>query len=135
MENTVVAKRIDRIMMMGPFAAVLIAILQLSSGCSASPSQDPLGHAQADRIIVEKAKRQLHLLASGKVLRTYRIALGRNPVGPKTQEGDGKTPEGVYVIDGRKRQCVYHRALHISYPSVAEVDRARRAGMPAHRAL
>ena len=113
----------------GPVLAAAIVFLQLTSGCGAAPPENPRGPAYADRVIVEKARRQLHLLASGKVLRTYRVALGRNPVGAKTQEGDGKTPEGIYVIDTRKKQSGYHRALHISYPSAADVDRAQRAGV------
>jgi murein L,D-transpeptidase YafK len=108
----------------------LAGLLQLFIGCCyAAPAQYPAGQISVDRIVVEKAKRQLHLLAAGKVLRTYRIALGSNPVGPKTQEGDGKTPEGVYVIDGRYEQSGFHKALHISYPSMADEDRARQAGV------
>ena len=51
------------------------------------------------------------------MLKTYRVALGRNPIGPKEQEGDMKTPEGIYQIDNRKADSDYHMALHISYPS------------------
>ncbi len=116
-------------MMRGSLVAGLIAFLQVAGAGVTSPAQQALAPVRADRVIVEKAKRQLHLLASGKVLRTYRIALGGNPVGPKTQEGDGKTPEGLYVIDGRNAQSRYHRSLHISYPSAADVNRARRAGV------
>jgi len=69
------------------------------------------------------------LFASGKVLRTYPIALGGNPIGVKTREGDRKTPEGIYLIDGRNARSAYHLALHISYPSPADVERARRTGV------
>ncbi len=110
-------------------AAIVMMFLQAVSVCGAQPSQSAIEQVRADRVIVEKGKRQLHLLASGKVLRTYRIALGPDPVGPKLREGDGKTPEGLYVIDSRNAQSGYHRALHISYPSAADVDRARRAGV------
>ena len=77
----------------------------------------------ADKVLIEKGARRLTLLAKGEVLKTYRIALGGNPVGPKERQGDGKTPEGVYVIDTRNRDSRYHRSLHISYPN--ENDRAR----------
>jgi hypothetical protein len=41
------------------------------------------------------------------------------------QEGDGRTPEGNYVIDWRKQDSVFHRALHISYPNAEDRKRAR----------
>jgi murein L,D-transpeptidase YafK len=116
-------------MRIGPFAAIMIGLLQFMGACSVAPPQEPLGQVQADRVILEKGKRELHLLSAGKVVRTYQVALGRSPVGPKTQEGDGKTPEGQYVVDGRNGRSAYHRALHISYPAAADIARARRAGV------
>jgi murein L,D-transpeptidase YafK len=80
----------------------------------------------ADRVVVAKADRTLTLYRGTQVLRTYRIALGRNPVGPKEQEGDGRTPEGVYVIDGRNPQSAFHRSLHVSYPNADDRRRATR---------
>jgi murein L,D-transpeptidase YafK len=71
----------------------------------------------ADRIVVDKSERTLKIFRRGRELKTYAIALGRNPEGPKQQEGDGKTPEGVYRIDFRKEDSTFHRALHISYPT------------------
>ncbi len=50
------------------------------------------------------------------MLTTYRIALGRDPNGPKRQQGDGRTPEGVYTLDWRNPNSNFHRALHVSYP-------------------
>ncbi len=80
---------------------------------------------QADKIIVFKSERKLQLLRAGKVIHEYRIALGLQPVGKKTQQGDYKTPEGNYVIDGRNLHSQYHRSLHISYPNAE--DRAAAA--------
>jgi murein L,D-transpeptidase YafK len=83
----------------------------------------------ADKIVVNKSKRELLLLRVGTVFRTYRIALGRNPVGPKQQEGDGKTPEGSYSISGRNAKSSFHKSLRISYPNALDRERARRAGV------
>lgn len=85
----------------------------------------------ADRIVIEKAKRTLTLYAKGKVLKTYLVALGTNPVGPKQQEGDGKTPEGVYWIDWRNPQSKFHLSLHLTYPNEADAESARKRGVPA----
>jgi murein L,D-transpeptidase YafK len=84
-----------------------------------------------DRILVEKSERKLSVLRGGEVLKTYRVALGRNPIGAKEQEGDMKTPEGIYTIDYRNPQSDYHLALHISYPSAEDTTRAAQRGVNA----
>jgi murein L,D-transpeptidase YafK len=84
-----------------------------------------------DRILVEKSERKLSVLRGGEVLKTYRVALGRNPIGAKEQEGDMKTPEGIYTIDYRNPQSDYHLALHISYPSAEDTTRAAQWGVNA----
>ena len=86
------------------------------------------GIEKADRILVFKAKHQLQLLRDGVVLKTYPIALGRHPKGPKHRQGDGRTPEGVYLIDGRFTHTPYHLALHISYPSDRDSTHSRAVG-------
>ncbi|MCC7233862.1 MAG: L,D-transpeptidase family protein [Bryobacterales bacterium] len=87
------------------------------------------GQTQADAILVRKARRELLLLSGGRVMRTYAIALGRVPSGPKQRQGDGKTPEGGYTISGRNLHSAYHRSLRISYPNESDRARARRAGV------
>lgn len=84
---------------------------------------------QADQVVVNKSKRELLLLREGKLTRSYKIALGRNPEGPKTRQGDRKTPEGRYVINGRNAASAFHRSLRISYPNETDRARARRLGV------
>jgi murein L,D-transpeptidase YafK len=88
------------------------------------------GIVRADRIIVNKSRREMLLLRGESVLRTYRVALGPNPAGHKVQEGDGRTPEGRYTIDRRNPRSRYHLSLHISYPNEADIARARELGVP-----
>jgi lipoprotein-anchoring transpeptidase ErfK/SrfK len=83
----------------------------------------------ADKILIEKKERLLMLLSRGKVLKTYKIALGGNPNGPKERQGDNKTPEGTYVIDSRNKDSRYHLSLHISYPNEKDKKRARELGV------
>ena len=90
------------------------------------PSGTPI-----DRIVVEKSARKLSIFRDGKQIKTYRMALGRNPTGAKQEEGDMKTPEGIYKIDGRNAQSSFHLALHISYPSDADNTRAAMRGVSA----
>jgi murein L,D-transpeptidase YafK len=87
--------------------------------------------ATIDRIVVEKSQRKLLIFHGAKWLKTYRVALGRNPVGPKEREGDMKTPEGIYKIDSRNPQSSFHLALHISYPSDADKARAAERNVSA----
>jgi murein L,D-transpeptidase YafK len=100
-----------------------------SATAKATPVAFTMPRLKADKILVLKSARKLELLKNGVVLKTYPIALGGNPIGPKRVGGDGKTPEGVYFIDGRVPRSQYHLALHISYPNAA--DRADAAA--AHR--
>jgi tetratricopeptide (TPR) repeat protein len=83
-----------------------------------------------DRIVIEKKTRRLMLLSKGELLKTYRIALGGNPIGPKERQGDNKTPEGTYFIDSRNNGSKFHRSLHVSYPNERDKQRARELGVP-----
>lgn len=87
------------------------------------------GALKADRIVVNKSRRELLLLRGDSLLRTYRVALGPEPAGHKVQEGDGRTPEGRYTIDWRNPRSQYHLSLHISYPSEADTRRAQELGV------
>jgi murein L,D-transpeptidase YafK len=69
------------------------------------------------------------LLREGKVLKTYKIALGKQPVGRKYCSGDKRTPEGAYVVDSRKADSKYHLALHISYPNETDIQTAYNLGV------
>jgi murein L,D-transpeptidase YafK len=83
---------------------------------------------RAERVLVEKSARRLTLWFAGYAVREYRVALGREPMGDKERAGDGRTPEGLYTIDGRNGGSEFHRSLHISYPSASDKRRAREAG-------
>tara|TARA_B100001250_G_C19777328_1_gene780188 strand:- start:943 stop:1425 length:483 start_codon:yes stop_codon:yes gene_type:complete len=70
-----------------------------------------------DKIIIKKSERQLYVIKNNKVLKKYDIALGKNPIGHKQKEGDKKTPEGYYFIDGKNAKSNFFLSLHTSYPS------------------
>ncbi len=103
-------------------------LLFASIDAAADVAQAAQPTEEADRILVLKAKRELQLLHNDVVLKSYPIALGRHPKGAKRRQGDGRTPEGVYFIDGRFARTPYHLALHISYPNDQDRSRARMAG-------
>src|SRR5690348_9995028 len=80
--------------------------------------------ARVDRVVVHKEDRTLELRSGGKVLHSYKIALGGEPTGAKTCKGDHRTPEGEYMIDARNAASKFHRSLHLSYPNAEDRRRA-----------
>lgn len=86
--------------------------------------------AVADRLVVRKADRVLLAMRQGQVLKSYPVSLGGQPIGAKRFEGDGRTPEGLYVIDWRNERSRFHLSLHISYPDSSDRARAAAAGLP-----
>jgi murein L,D-transpeptidase YafK len=83
----------------------------------------------ADRVLISKSTRQLHLLEQNKLLRTYKVHLGFTPAGHKEQRGDGRTPEGSYYVDRRNPRSSYHLSLGLNYPNAADVARAQAMGV------
>ena len=115
-----------------PFVSCVIGAAILAAFLKGQNRSDQLSDGlQIDRILVQKSLRELSVFRNGQLLKTYRVALGENPVGPKEQEGDMKTPEGLYTIDYRNPKSDYHLALHISYPSTADTERAKARGVSA----
>lgn len=90
-----------------------------------------LARGSIDSIVVEKSERRLTLFSAGQAVRSYRVALGQNPVGAKRVQGDSRTPEGLYVIDRRNENSKYFRSLHISYPNAVDRFLASEKGYTA----
>jgi murein L,D-transpeptidase YafK len=108
-------------------ACVVGAVCLMASLANGARAEETL---KADHILILKSERRLVLMRGGEALKSYVIALGKNPVGPKVRQGDARTPEGTYKIDWRNPASKFHRALHISYPNAADVARAREIGAP-----
>jgi len=83
----------------------------------------------ADEVVIDKSDRELQLLSKGKVLRTFKIALGISPTGDKKAEGDFKTPEGRYLLDMRNPNSDYFLSIHVSYPSFEDRHEAQQVGL------
>ena len=84
----------------------------------------------AEKILVIKSKRILVLLDKDKnILSKHRISLGKNPIGPKTQQGDNKTPEGIYKIIDKRKDKKYYKELLINYPNQKDIKRAKELGV------
>ncbi len=92
-------------------------------GFLAAGAAQARGPQTADKVLVDKSDRQLYLLRDGRVWKAYPIGLGFTPRGHKKQQGDGRTPEGDYVLDWRNPQSSFYLSIHVSYPN--DKDRAR----------
>lgn len=88
-------------------------------------------NTQIDKLVVYKSNRQLLAYSNGQLVRTYKISLGRQPIGDKEVEGDKKTPEGLYFINDKNPNSGYHKNLGISYPNKDDIENAKRLGKPA----
>ncbi len=113
---------------MWEFTAVLVSICALAfsangQGSRLTPPQ------KVDRIVIVKSAREMTLMSGGRPIKTYKVALGTQPIGAKERQGDHKTPEGEYFIDSKVENSRFHRALHISYPNSADRERARKLGV------
>ena len=84
-----------------------------------------------DKVFVDKSARTLQLLSDDKVIKSYHIALGGNPIGHKQQQGDQRTPVGNYTLDYKNENSGYYRSIHISYPNTADKARAKSRGVSA----
>lgn len=103
-------------------------ILLLFAACGSASSQ-VAALPKADRLLVDKSERLLVAYAGTREIVRYRnIRFGDAPTGHKQFEGDERTPEGIYRINGRNPASAYHLSLRISYPNAADRAFARAKG-------
>jgi murein L,D-transpeptidase YafK len=107
--------------------ASIFALAWMSAGVASKLGAQTA--TKVDRIVVEKSKRTLKLMDGTKTLKTYKVALGGQPVGAKDRQGDHKTPEGAYSVDAKNLNSQFYKALHISYPNQADRANARKLGV------
>jgi murein L,D-transpeptidase YafK len=110
----------------GGFVIFLTACIGVLAACSSASSA---ATKHANKIVIEKSKRTLTLMSGSEILKTYKVALGGEPVGAKDRQGDHKTPEGLYSVDRKNPNSKFHRALHLSYPSPADKGKAANLGV------
>jgi len=110
-------------------AFVATGLAFLASPALAAPNLS-LSEAQqiVDRIVVFKESRRLYLYKDDRAVRNYRFDLGWSPIGHKQFEGDGRTPEGAYMINRRNPNSNFYLSLGISYPNVNDVAYAQANG-------
>jgi len=109
---------------MRKLSIVVTSLILLSQG-----SLQAGGFPVAERVLVDKSDRKLHLIREGEAFRTFDIALGMRPSGDKKFEGDFKTPEGTYILDMRNPRSEFFLSIHVSYPNSQDIREARAQGL------
>jgi murein L,D-transpeptidase YafK len=94
------------------------------------PEQKIPTNIKIDSLVVYKSKRELMAYSNGQLIKTYKISLGKNPIGDKEFEGDKKTPEGVYFINNKNPNSGYYKNLGISYPNKQDIEDSKKLGKP-----
>jgi murein L,D-transpeptidase YafK len=106
--------------------ALLTAVVLLTG---LAPVTDAMAAQKADMVRVVKSKKRLYLIREDEVFATYRVKFGADPKGHKVQQGDEKTPEGLYYLTYKNSNSAYYKSIHISYPNAEDKEHARKLGV------
>ncbi|MEZ4884263.1 MAG: L,D-transpeptidase [Chitinophagales bacterium] len=88
-------------------------------------------------IYISKKKRELHIMADSTTLKSYPVVFGFNPIDDKRTEGDGCTPEGLFVVRDRYPHKKWSKFIWVDYPtkdSWHKHQKAKKDGKIAEKA-
>lgn len=108
---------------------LLTAVAVLMMACAGGPRFLTYDGPEVTRIVVHKGARVMELWHHDTVLRSFDVQLGRDPIGHKVQQGDGRTPEGEFLVDRRNPASSFHLSLGINYPREEDILRAEELGV------
>lgn len=92
-----------------------------------APRSNFLESGTPDLVLISKSQRRMYLMKGSKTLYTYPVTFGDGfKDGAKIQEGDGRTPEGIYSITHKNPNSSYHLSLGVSYPNQTDKDYAKK---------
>ena len=120
--------RLAGLVKFGTLCTAILGLTTWMAGCSTTKDASSTKLTTADEVVVAKSDRKLRLMKGGQVVREYRIALGKDPIGQKYREGDHRTPEGEYVLDWRNHRSQFYKSIHVSYPNAEDRLRSQEAG-------
>ena len=109
---------------------LILASLIIAIGFYLYPEKPLPENIKIDSLVVYKSKKRMLAISNGKCIKTYKISIGRNPIGKKEYEGDNKTPEGKYIINDKNPNSGFHKNLGISYPNESDIENAKKIGKP-----
>lgn len=112
------------------YFCILILLFSFTN-CTAKENTTKPKPNSVDSIFVSKSKRTMVLYSSKKKIKTYSISIGENPIGHKQQQGDNRTPEGLYYINVKNPNSKYYKNLSISYPNTKDKANAKKRKVDA----
>jgi murein L,D-transpeptidase YafK len=113
----------------GTFCILLVGVTAVVAYRSwkSSRHQPPIPAGKM-RIEVNKSSRQLLLFSDDRLVRTYPVGLGKNPL-DKVKEGDNATPEGEFYVFTKNPESKYYLSLGLSYPNAEDAQRGLSTGL------
>lgn len=105
---------------------IILLSLFAHSCTQGSEKKIVLKNDSCDSIMISKPDLKMYVYANKQVVRTYAISIGYNPIGHKQQQGDNRTPEGLYIIEDKNPNSNYFKNLGISYPNQADRANAKK---------
>lgn len=99
------------------FILFFFAVVLIATTYYVWPEGKLPNNIKVEKIVVNKSRRTLELWANGRIIKVYPVSLGSDPIGHKHHEGDGRTPEGSYIINDKNPNSQFHLNLGISYPN------------------
>jgi murein L,D-transpeptidase YafK len=126
-----------KILAMLSVAAALLAAAPAHTEVTTPPDGETTDAARVGReplklplasphVVVSKSKRRLDLYSGGRVVRTYRVALGKSPSDDKERQGDYRTPEGEFYVCVKNVASRFYLSLGLSYPNREDAERGLR---------
>jgi murein L,D-transpeptidase YafK len=82
-----------------------------------------------DSVMVEKSKGLMYVYFKRKKIKTYICGVGSVQDGHKKEEGDNRTPEGLYALSSKTNVSSYYKNFHINYPNAKDIARAKKRGV------
>jgi murein L,D-transpeptidase YafK len=89
--------------------------------------EEPVLAAMQLSLVLKKSERKMYLYTEKKLSKTYKIALGFNPIGTKIKQGDGATPEGEYFLTHKNAKSKFYLSLGVSFPNIHDADAGLKA--------
>lgn len=96
---------------------------------STADTRLPAGRGDSLELVVTKSRYRLDVVLDGETLKTYPVALGGEPLGPKQAEGDERTPEGEYTLIPHHPSPSFGGCFYVCYPNGADADRGLSEGL------
>jgi hypothetical protein len=113
--------------------------LDRSLALSTLPSRSPvridylrhLSEIRDPEVFIYKERRRLYVVDANVVVRDYPVGLGKQPWGDKEREGDGRTPEGAFMVFTKSSLPDHGLGLKTRDPSPSSGKRLAFSGQAA----